>query len=83
MSHEPGAETISPKFLSKEMWPPSSPDLNPMDFFVWSILEARACSKVTCSVDDKKASLLRGWEEIANEILRICSGQILGCNRQK
>ena len=29
-------------FSTKESWPPSSPDLNPMDFAVWSILESNA-----------------------------------------
>ena len=24
----------------KDEWPPSSPDLNPLDFSIWSILEA-------------------------------------------
>ena len=38
-----------PRFWSKEMWPPCSPDLNPMDFSIWSILEAKACSKVHCT----------------------------------
>ncbi|KAI6653979.1 hypothetical protein LOD99_3155 [Oopsacas minuta] len=28
-----------PDFITKEEWPPSSPDLNPMDFSIWSILE--------------------------------------------
>ncbi len=26
-------------FWDKSMWPPSSPDLNPMDYFWWSVLE--------------------------------------------
>ena len=25
----------------KDMWPPSSPDLNPMDYFVWGYFEGR------------------------------------------
>ena len=29
-------------FWSKEFWPSSSPDLNPMDFGVWSMLEYKA-----------------------------------------
>ena len=33
------------KFWSKEMWPPSSPDLNPLDFFWWSVIEKEANSK--------------------------------------
>ncbi|XP_059096778.1 uncharacterized protein LOC131891263 [Tigriopus californicus] len=27
------------KFWSKDFWPPSSPDLNPLDFFVWRVME--------------------------------------------
>ncbi|KAI6656193.1 hypothetical protein LOD99_1526 [Oopsacas minuta] len=32
-----------PGFITKEEWPPYSPDLNPMDYSVWSILETKAC----------------------------------------
>lgn len=28
-----------PDFWSKEFWPPSSPDANPMDYYVWSVCE--------------------------------------------
>ena len=28
-----------PYFWAKDVWPPSSPDLNPLDFFVWSVAE--------------------------------------------
>ena len=26
-------------FWSKEFWPPNSPDLNPLDYYVWSVVE--------------------------------------------
>ena len=52
-----------PRFWSKEMWPPCSPDLNPMDFSLWSILEAKACSKVHRTVKDLKRSLELAWQE--------------------
>ena len=32
-----------PDFLAREEWPSSSPDLNPMDFCVWSVLEKNGC----------------------------------------
>ncbi|KAI6656174.1 hypothetical protein LOD99_1507 [Oopsacas minuta] len=38
-------------FLSKEEWPPSSADLNPMDFSIWAILEAKACAKSHNNLD--------------------------------
>lgn len=28
-----------PEFWEKEVWPPSSPDCNPLDYFVWSVCE--------------------------------------------
>ena len=37
-------------FWTKELWPPSSTDLNPMDIAVWSILESNACSSYHPSV---------------------------------
>ena len=46
-----------PNFWSKEMWPPCSPDLNPMDFSVWSILKSKASRKIHHAVDDLKCSL--------------------------
>ena len=31
-------------FRPKELWPTFSPDLNPLDFAIWSILESKTCS---------------------------------------
>jgi hypothetical protein len=32
-------EANLPEFWSKEVWPPSSPDCNPLDYYVWSVCE--------------------------------------------
>ena len=32
---------FSPHFITKEEWTPSSPDLNPLDFGIWSYLESK------------------------------------------
>ena len=31
----------TPDFISPQLWPPNSPDLNPVDYHIWSILEQR------------------------------------------
>jgi len=36
------AET--PDFISPSLWPPNSPDLNPVDFKIWGVLEERVYS---------------------------------------
>ena len=43
------------------MWPPASPDLNPLDFNIWSILEAEACAKTHDTVESLKVSLKKAW----------------------
>ena len=44
-------------FWTKELCPHSSPELNPMDIAVWSILESNACSSFHPSVMSLKAKL--------------------------
>ena len=48
-----------PDFISYEEWPPSSPDLNPMDFGIWSLLQERACKKPHKSLKSLKRALQR------------------------
>jgi hypothetical protein len=45
--------------VSKDCWPPSSPDLNPLDYFVWGYLgtQTNGCAHTT------KASLITSIKE--------------------
>ena len=54
---------------TKKMWPPSSPDLNPLDFSVWSLLEVKVCSIAHPSIDALKQSLQRQWAKISQKEL--------------
>uniref|UniRef100_A0A914E7L1 DDE_3 domain-containing protein n=1 Tax=Acrobeloides nanus TaxID=290746 RepID=A0A914E7L1_9BILA len=51
-------------------WPPSSPDLNPLDYAVWSILEEKACAKPHPTVELLKRALVKAWDEISVETLK-------------
>ena len=45
-------------FISKDQWPPSSTDLKPMVYTMWSVLEKEACSKPhkkIWSVNDRRS----------------------------
>ena len=57
-------------FIRAEEWPPYSSDLNPMDYYVWSYLEGKACSKKQQPLDSLKESLLKAWEEMSMEYVR-------------
>lgn len=43
-----------PKFIAHEDWPSPSPDLNPLDYCVWGILQAKACAKKHTSLESLK-----------------------------
>ena len=62
-------ESNCPTWISKKKWPPSSPDLNPLDYSLWSILESEACSKPSLSIKALKLKLMKIWEKIPMEIV--------------
>ena len=57
-------------FLEKDFWPPSSPDANPMDFCLWSVLEEMPCKKSYKCLEDLKVGLVAAWDEISMETVR-------------
>src|SRR4051812_7316997 len=58
-----------PDFISKEEWPPRSPDLNPLDYSIWSILDDRACNKPHRTLESLKRSLVVEREKIDLETI--------------
>ncbi|CAJ0956286.1 unnamed protein product, partial [Mesorhabditis belari] len=60
-----------PDFISAQEWPPYSRDLNPLDYSVWSILEARAWAKPHKCLEALKRSLTREWDRITPAELRL------------
>ena len=51
-------------------WPPYSPDLNPMDYSVWSVLETKACCTTKPNVEALKASIRRQWAALPTSYVR-------------
>ena len=59
-----------PDFIPEEEWPASSPDLNPLDYILWSHLGSKACATPHSNLDSLKAALIREWDEIDDALLR-------------
>ena len=59
-----------PLILGQKMWPPSSPDLNPLDFSIWSMLKKDACRSEKLSVKHLKKSLQKAWADIPQKKIR-------------
>ena len=54
-------KTHMPGFWDKNMWPSSSPDLSPMDFTTWAILEREMCATPHSSIAALKLALDTAW----------------------
>ena len=70
-------------FWSKDYWPPSSPDLNPLDFFWWGAIEKRTNATPHGNVNLLKAAISGEWEAYPEEdINKTCTssrGRIEAC----
>jgi len=51
------------------MWPPSSPDLSPLDYAVWGIVERRACATPHRNVADLKIAVEQEWANMSDDFL--------------
>jgi len=47
-------EKETPKFISPLLWPPNSPDLNPVDYSVRSVLQEKVYKTSITDLDDLK-----------------------------
>ena len=62
------------KYWPKEMWPPSSPDLNPLDFSIWASVQAKACDRQHPNLDSLRASVAKAWADLSADSIRtVCS----------
>ena len=50
-------------FISPELWPANSPDLNPVDYKIWGIMQKRVYEMQIHNVDKLKRRLVDVWSE--------------------
>jgi len=48
----------TPDFISSDQWPPNSPDMNPVDYKIWSVMQERVYEKRVNDVDELCQRLL-------------------------
>ena len=48
-------------FLSANLWPPNSPDLSPMDYDIWAVMQHHVSHRQIHNVDELKRRLIDVW----------------------
>ena len=49
----------TPDFITPELWPPNSQDLNPVDYSVWSVMQETVYQTRIADIDELKQRLLQ------------------------
>ena len=62
-------EELFPRFWNKDVWPSNSPDLNPLDYSVWGILEEKVSASKPKIIDALKDCLLKAGDKLPNSLL--------------
>jgi hypothetical protein len=65
----------APYFIGPEIWPPNSPDLNPVDYSIWSIMEQRVYQRRIQNTDELRQCLVSVWNNILLT-LQLISGDV-------
>jgi len=61
--------TETPAFILPTLWPPKCPDLNPVDYKVWSVLQEQLYKVKVNNVDELRQRIQTVWDELDQRII--------------
>jgi hypothetical protein len=59
----------TPDFITPDLWPPNSPNLIPVNYWVWGILQVRVYRKIAEDGDELKLRLIEAWSGIKQSVI--------------
>lgn len=68
-------QRVTPDFIPPTLWPPNSPDLNPVDYRIWGIMQEKVYRTKVRDVDDLRERIVKAWEELDQRIIDCAVGE--------
>jgi len=60
---------VTPDFIPPSLWPPNSPDLNPVNYAIWGIMQDRVYNKgKIANVEELRQRIVDEWERLISEL---------------
>jgi len=59
----------TPRFIGPDLWPPNSPDLNPVDYNVWGLLQEHVYKSPVKDMSELKQRLVEAWSAIPQRVI--------------
>ena len=60
---------VTVDFIEPLLWPPNSPELNPVDYKVWSVLQERVYRSQIHDVEHWKVRLVEEWRMFSENMV--------------
>jgi len=61
--------TETPAFIPPTLWPPNSPDLNPVDYKLWSVIQEQVYKVKVNNVDELRQRIQTVWDELDQRVI--------------
>jgi len=58
-----------PGFISPDLWPPNSPDLNPVDYRIWGLMQERVYKTAVPDVSQLKQRLIDTRSSLSQDVI--------------
>jgi len=59
----------TPKFIPLDLWPPNSPDLIPVDYSIWGVMQNCMYQTPVWDTDDLRQHLIDTWDDLSQSIV--------------
>lgn len=59
----------TPDFIPPTLWPPNSPDLNPLDYKIWGIMKERVYRTRVPDVEELRDRIVQEWDPLDQRII--------------
>ena len=61
--------TKTPAFIPPTLWPPNSPNLNPVDYKLWSVIQEQVYKVKVNNVDELRQRIQSVWDELDQRVI--------------
>jgi len=65
----------TPDFTGPDLWPPNSPDVNPVDYKIWGVMQQRVYESRINSIDELKERLHDVWHGVQQHSIDLAVSQ--------
>ena len=59
----------TPDFIPPALWPPNSPDLNPVDYKIWGVMQEKVYKTKVRDVGVLRQRIMQAWHELDQRVI--------------